>query len=99
MRQDLTFGAWLRQQRKDRDLTQEALAEWIGCSVEMIRKLEGGTARPSRHLAEVLVARLEVPLADRPTLVQWARQAAPSPPAAGGPLPLLPTGTVTFLFT
>jgi predicted ATPase/transcriptional regulator with XRE-family HTH domain/Tfp pilus assembly protein PilF len=81
MREDATFGAWLRQRRKALDLTQDGLAERVSCSVEMIRKLEAGTARPSHHLAEVLVARLETSPADHPALVQWARGGAP--PAAG----------------
>src|SRR5215217_8110709 len=55
-----TFGAWLRTQRKEQDLTQEALAERAGCSWEMVRKIEAGTARPSRQLAELLAAALDV---------------------------------------
>lgn len=82
MREDLTFGTWLRQRRKELDLTQDRLAERVGCSVETIRKLEASSARPSQHMAEVLVARLEVPPADHPALVQWARGGAP-PPAYG----------------
>ena len=32
-----------KQQRKARDLTQEALAEQVGCSWETIRNIEAGT--------------------------------------------------------
>jgi WD40 repeat protein/transcriptional regulator with XRE-family HTH domain len=63
----------MKQGRRDLDLTQEALAEQAGCSVEMIRKVEAGTARPSRQLAELLAAALQVPLAERDAYVQWAR--------------------------
>src|SRR4051794_19465299 len=93
MREDATFGAWLRQRRKALDLTKDGLAERVNCSVEMVRKLEAGTARPSHHLAEVLVTRLEVPPADHPALVQWARGGAPpadgpaATPAAVAPVP------------
>src|SRR5690349_8006535 len=110
MGEDLTFGAWLRQRRKELDLTQSGLAERVGCSVEMVHKLEAGRTRPSQHLAAALIARLEVPAADHPALVQWARGTAPPPldyapaaapagPPAAALLPPLPTGTVTFLFT
>jgi WD40 repeat protein len=68
------------------DLTQDALAEQAGCSSEMLRKIEAGSARPSRQLAELIVARLDVPSAQRPTYVQWARsgqlEAQPAPPVA-----------------
>ena len=39
----LSFGQWLRQHRKARDLTQEELADAIGCSPEMVRKIEAGS--------------------------------------------------------
>jgi transcriptional regulator with XRE-family HTH domain len=73
-----SFGDWMRRQRKERDLTQDAFAEQIGCSVQMIRKVETGTARPSRPLADLLVAHLAVPAGARPAFVEWAR---------GGPAP------------
>ena len=61
----LTFGAWLRQQRKDRDLTQEELGDNVGCSFEAIRKIEKGTRRPSRQMVEALCRYL------RPAPEQW----------------------------
>jgi transcriptional regulator with XRE-family HTH domain len=50
----LSFGAWLKRRRKALDLTQEALAQLVGCSVVSIRKFEGDEQRPSRQLAELL---------------------------------------------
>ncbi len=81
MHENRTFGTWLRQRRKELGLTQDGLAERVGCSVEMVRKLEAGTARPSHHLAGIVIARLDVPPAAHPALVQWARGGAP--PADG----------------
>lgn len=72
-----TFGAWLKQRRKDIDLTQESLAEQAGCSVEMVRKIEASTARPSRQLAELLVVCVQAPSEERADLVQWARTGTP----------------------
>src|SRR5690349_18267817 len=67
-----TFGTWLRTQRKEHDLTQDALAERAGCSSDMVKKVEAGTARPSRQLAELFAAALDVAPAERPGFVQWA---------------------------
>jgi DNA-binding XRE family transcriptional regulator len=77
----------MRQRRQTHDLTQAALAEQVGCSEQMIHKLETGVARPSRQLAELLVAHLAEVEAERPALVQWARDGGghqghlPAPPA------------------
>ena len=34
-----SFGYWLRLRRKALDLTQKALADRVGCSVALIRKI------------------------------------------------------------
>ncbi len=91
-----TFRQWLRARRKTLDLTQEALATRAGCSVVTVRRIEEGALRPSRQLAELLAAGLEIPLAERPAFVQWARAgngqgaAPPPPPRAASPAPALP---------
>ena len=36
--QDVSFGEWLKQRRKALDLTQNELAERVGCSLATIRK-------------------------------------------------------------
>ena len=79
---DQSFGAWLKQRRRDLDLTQEALAEQAGCSAQMIRRVEAGTARPSRQLAELLAVSLQVPAAERAEYVQWARLGQRTPQTA-----------------
>ena len=82
MEESPTFGAWLKRRRKALDLTQDALARLAGCSVVSIRKFEGDTQRPSRQLAELLAAQLQIPPEERATFVQFARQgldAAPNP--------------------
>jgi WD40 repeat protein/transcriptional regulator with XRE-family HTH domain len=73
MSNDPSFGAWLKRRRKELDLTQEELAEAVGCSPDMVGKVEGGSARPSRQLAELLVAHLQVPPDQQSSFVQWAR--------------------------
>ena len=55
-----TFGAWLKGRRKHLDLTQEALANLVGCSLSAIRKIENDERRPSKQIAELLAVHLEV---------------------------------------
>src|SRR3712207_1053762 len=110
----VSFGHWLRQRRRALDLTQEALAERVGCAAETIRRFEAERLRPSRELAERLAAALELAAADHALFVKAARAAPPPPPvprpagsarpstdgavAAPPPPSGLPTGTVTLLF-
>src|SRR5437879_9269942 len=46
MEATLSFGQWLKQNRKSLDLTQEDLAERIGCSYISIHKIEADERRP-----------------------------------------------------
>ena len=97
-----SFGAWLKRRRKALDLTQNALAQLVGCSVVSIRKFEGDEQRPSRQLAELLAQHLAIPSEERATFVQFARvglDAAPPElplpagaafPASHAPQPALP---------
>ncbi|MBC8076426.1 MAG: helix-turn-helix transcriptional regulator, partial [Chloroflexales bacterium] len=54
MDEERSFGRWVKQRRKELDLTQEALAQEVGCSIETIRKVERDALRPSRQIAERL---------------------------------------------
>jgi predicted ATPase/class 3 adenylate cyclase len=107
---DASFGRWLRRRRKTRDLTQDALAEQVGCSVATIRKIETDERRPSRQIAELLADVLAIAPGERAAFLQAARAelavdrlSAPPPPigpaAAHARVRPLPSGTVTFLFT
>ncbi len=73
MAQDKVFSCWLKQRRTALDLTQWDLAARVGCSREAIQKIEAGTRRPSKQIAELLTASLEIPTEARPALVRWAR--------------------------
>jgi predicted ATPase/DNA-binding XRE family transcriptional regulator len=85
------FGQWLKARRRALDLTQRALAQQAGCSPETIKKIEAGRLRPSRQLAGLLVARLQLPAGAHPAYVQWARQGARPAPAVPA-LPPWPRG-------
>lgn len=59
----MTFGEWLKGKLESEHWTQRQLAEYAGCSAEMIRSLIGGRRLPSFDMAikvcEALAAELE----------------------------------------
>ena len=71
--QEHSFGYWLRHKRKTLDLTREALAKRVGCSVSMIRKLEEEERRPSTQIAELLAEIFNIPTVERPDFLRFAR--------------------------
>lgn len=69
-----SFGDLLRRRRRSRSLTQQALAERSGLSVESIGALERGARRaPYRKTIEQLAHALELDEAERVQLEQAAR--------------------------
>lgn len=76
------FGRWLKQLRSQHDLTQEALAEVVACSVQTIRFFETGKRRPGLAMAERLADVLQVPADERDAFIRQARTALASEPSA-----------------
>src|SRR5690349_8389331 len=74
-----SFGQWLKARRRALDLTQDALAERAGCAGETIRKVEANGIRPSRQLAALLAAHLDLTPDEHAAFVAWARGSAPPP--------------------
>jgi len=70
----VSFGDWIKQQRKNLDLTQERLAQIVGCSVVLIRKIESQERRPSRQIAGLLAQALRVPVHEQEHFIEIARQ-------------------------
>jgi transcriptional regulator with XRE-family HTH domain len=58
----LQFGRRLRQLRRQKDMTQEQLAEAVGVSVEFLSNLERGINAPSFETLEKLAQALSVPV-------------------------------------
>ncbi len=56
----LSFGSWIRRRRKALDLTQDDLAGLVGCSKDLIVKIEGDARRPSKQVAELLACALSL---------------------------------------
>ncbi|HSL42849.1 MAG TPA: helix-turn-helix domain-containing protein [Anaerolineales bacterium] len=69
-----SFGSWVRRRRKSLDLTQEELAQRVGCSASLIIKIEADVRRPSRQITELLVEQLEIPSEQRELFLRVARQ-------------------------
>jgi transcriptional regulator with XRE-family HTH domain len=83
MNSSVSFGNWLRQRRKALDWTQAQLAERVGCSLALIRKLEADERRPSKQIVGILAQILDLPPNDREEFLAFARGTntlAPLPP-------------------
>jgi predicted ATPase/transcriptional regulator with XRE-family HTH domain len=71
---DYSFGNWVKRRRKALDLTQQALAKKVGCSLATIVKIELDERRPSRQIADLLATHLEIPADQREQFLKVARQ-------------------------
>ena len=78
MDQATTFGRWLRERRKALDLTQEAFAERMNCSVSYVRKWEAGIRRPSPEYARELAQSLGLEPEERTQFLRLARSPLPA---------------------
>jgi predicted ATPase/class 3 adenylate cyclase len=101
-----SFGYWIRRQRKALDLTQQVLANRVGCSLAAIKKIESDERRPSRQIAERMADILGVPANLREMFLEVARGVRSvdqlsllHEQAISAQTPSLPSGTVTFLYT
>jgi predicted ATPase/transcriptional regulator with XRE-family HTH domain len=71
---ETSFGIWIKRRRKALDLTQDELAQRVGCSTSAIVKIEADQRRPSRQIAELLAKHLEVPPNQHALFIKVARQ-------------------------
>ncbi|MDQ6694117.1 MAG: helix-turn-helix domain-containing protein [Chloroflexota bacterium] len=67
------FAWFVKQQRKEHDFTQQALATLACCSIDTIKKIEAGKLKPSRQLAELLASALSIEPQKWAIFVHWAR--------------------------
>jgi transcriptional regulator with XRE-family HTH domain len=76
-RMRMRWGAYLRILREKRNLSRDALAERMGCSLATIEKWERGSRHPERESAETLARKLQIEHQDAISyFVNWARQEA-----------------------
>ena len=73
MTANITLGAWLKERRRQLDLTQTELAEQASCSVDTVRKIEQGVRRPSKQLAALLAEALNIPQDQQQTFITLVR--------------------------
>ncbi|HVF26174.1 MAG TPA: helix-turn-helix domain-containing protein, partial [Anaerolineales bacterium] len=71
---DYSFGTWIKRRRKALDLTQQELAQRVGCSNSLIFKIESDERRPSRQIAQLLAEHLEISADERDLFLKVARQ-------------------------
>ena len=78
---EVSFGEWLRRQRKAAGLTQEQLAQQVSCSTSALKKIEAEERRPSAQIVERLAEIFSVPQKERKAFLRFARgdwRAAPA---------------------
>ena len=69
-----SLGKWVKRRRKAIDLTQQELAQRVGCSLSTIVKIESDERRPSLQIAELLAEHLEITAGERELFLKVARQ-------------------------
>ncbi|MCW5852775.1 MAG: XRE family transcriptional regulator, partial [Anaerolineae bacterium] len=79
---DLSFGQWLKRQRRRLDLTQEELAARVGYATTTIRRVEADELKPSKELADKLAVALDLPAHEQAAFVQFARGVGSAPLAS-----------------
>jgi predicted ATPase/class 3 adenylate cyclase/DNA-binding XRE family transcriptional regulator len=90
---EVSFGEWLRHQRKAAGLTQQQLALQISCSTSALKKIEAEARHPSVQIIERLAELFTIPQNERKAFLRFARgdwQAIPSKVLEGTPW-LLPS--------
>ena len=73
MQEEITFGAWLRKQRRALDLSRRAFADQVGCAQITLRRIEAGALKPSKELANILLENIGIPETARSQWISFAR--------------------------
>ena len=101
MQQEITFGEWLRKQRRSLDLSRQAFAAQVGCAEVTLRRIEVGTLKPSKELANLLVEKLGIPEAEHSQWISFARGLSGFPlssfPSSNESINNLPAPLTTFI--
>ena len=73
MQEEISFGVWLRKQRRALDLSRQVFANQAGCAEVTLRRIEAGTLKPSKELATIILEKIGVPESERSQWVSFAR--------------------------
>ena len=85
MQEEISFGTWLRKQRRALDLTRQAFANQVGCAEVTLRRIEMGTLKPSKELAQMLLEKLGIPDAERLQWISFSRGLSGFPLSSASP--------------
>src|SRR5215211_6503321 len=101
MEEEISFGVWLRKQRRALDLTRQAFANQIGCAEVTLRRIEAGTLKPSKELASIILEKLSIPESEHPQWISFARGISGFPllssQSSNKPKSNLPAPITTFI--
>jgi predicted ATPase/Tfp pilus assembly protein PilF/DNA-binding XRE family transcriptional regulator len=101
MQEEISFGVWLRKQRRALDLTRQAFANQVGCAEVTLRRIEAGALKPSQELANLLLEKLGIPQTERPQWISFARGLSGFPLSSTPPpkksITNLPSPLTTFI--
>ena len=78
---EVSFGEWLKRQRKTAGLTQDQLALQISCSTSALKKIEAEERRPSAQIVDRLAEIFDIPPSEQASFLRFARgdwQSAPT---------------------
>jgi predicted ATPase/transcriptional regulator with XRE-family HTH domain/Tfp pilus assembly protein PilF len=70
---EVSFGEWLKRQRKAEGWTQEQLAQQVSCSTITLRKIEAEERRPSAQIVERLAEIFNIPQNEQASFLRFAR--------------------------
>lgn len=70
---EVSFGVWLKRQRKALGMTQEQLGRQVFCSTSALKKIEAGLRRPSVQIAERLAEIFNIPANEKMAFTRFAR--------------------------
>jgi len=99
--QEVSFGEWLRKQRRALDLSRQAFADQVGCAEVTLRRIEAGTLKPSKELVSILLEKLGIPKTELSQWTSFARGLSGPPhqstPSLSKPITNLPAPLTTFI--
>jgi predicted ATPase/transcriptional regulator with XRE-family HTH domain len=70
---EVSFGDWLKHQRRGRGLTQKQLAHQIGCATITLRKIESGERFPSVQNVKKVAEIFNISLEEQKVFLRFAR--------------------------
>lgn len=100
MQEEISFGIWLRKQRRALDLSRQAFADQVGCAEVTLRRIETGTLKPSKELASIILEKLGIPAGEHPRWISFARGGSGFPESSKSsrrPSTNLPASLTTFI--